>query len=181
MPKEYRKLRICLSGNERQELQDFVSKGDGNAMDIRRANIILMADESMGHGRTHDVDIAKTLSVSAQTVYNAKVKFLDETGTSSLLPTKGVLRKKRETPPVPAKVTGDVEAKVVALAKSEPPKGVPRWTLRLLADEAVRQGIVDSISHTRVRGILKSRKVSTPDSPNRANRYSWYESVSRNV
>jgi len=159
MPKEYRKLRICLSGNERQELQDFVTIGDGNAMDIRRANIILMADESMGHGRTHDVDIAKTLSVSAQAVY--KVKFLDEAGTSSLLPTKGVLRKKRETPPVPAKVTGDVEAKVVALAKSEPPKEVPRWTLRLLADEAVRQGIVDSISHTRVRGILKSRKVST--------------------
>jgi hypothetical protein len=45
-------------------------------------------------------------------------------------------RKKRETPPVSAKVTGEVEAKIIALSCSEPPAGYSRWTLRLLEDRS---------------------------------------------
>jgi hypothetical protein len=40
-------------------------------------------------------------------------------------------RKKRETLPVPAKVTGEVEAKIIAMTCSQPPAGYSRWTLRL--------------------------------------------------
>jgi hypothetical protein len=40
-------------------------------------------------------------------------------------------RKRRETPPVPAKVTGDIEAKIIAVSCGEPPAGYGRWTLRL--------------------------------------------------
>ncbi|MDR3356727.1 MAG: hypothetical protein LBO04_06015 [Spirochaetaceae bacterium] len=40
-------------------------------------------------------------------------------------------RKKRETPPVPAKVTGDIETKIIAASCGEPPAGYSRWTLRL--------------------------------------------------
>lgn len=65
-------------------------------------------------------------------------------------------RKKRETPPVPAKVTGEVEAHVVALACSEPPEGYSKWTLRLLADKTVELGYIDSISHVTISTILKN-------------------------
>lgn len=47
-------------------------------------------------------------------------------------------RKKRETPPVPAKVTGEVEAHIIALACSDPPEGYSKWTLRFLADKTVK-------------------------------------------
>lgn len=65
--------------------------------------------------------------------------------------------KKRETPPVEAKVTGDVEAHIIALACGDPPKGYAKWTLRLLADRSVKLGYVESISHTQVGRILKKR------------------------
>ena len=69
-------------------------------------------------------------------------------------------RKKRETPPVPAKVTGEVEAHVAALACSEPPEGYSKWTLRLLADKTVELGYIDSISHVTISTILKKMNLS---------------------
>ena len=71
-----------------------------------------------------------------------------------------VNRKKRETPPVEAKVTGDVEAHIIAMACGEPPKGYAKWTLRLLADKSVKLGYIDSISHTQVGRILKKTNIS---------------------
>lgn len=67
-------------------------------------------------------------------------------------------RKKRETPPIPAKVTGEVEAHVIALACGQPPEGYSKWTLRLLADRTVELGYIDSISHVTVSTILKKNE-----------------------
>jgi hypothetical protein len=47
-------------------------------------------------------------------------------------------RKKRETLPVPAKVTGEVEARIIAASCSGPPEGYSRWTLRLLEERSKR-------------------------------------------
>jgi transposase len=69
-------------------------------------------------------------------------------------------RKKRETPPVEAKITGDVEAKLVALACTKPPDGREHWALRLLADRAVELEIIDSISHSSVGTVLKKHNLS---------------------
>ena len=69
-------------------------------------------------------------------------------------------RKKRETPPIPAKVTGEVEAHVIALACGQPPNGYSKWTLRLLAERTVELGYIDSISHVTVSTILKKTNLS---------------------
>ena len=55
------------------------------------------------------------------------------------------------------KFTGEVEAKLVMFACSEPPEGAARWTLRLLADKMVELHSVDSMSHVTVGEILKKR------------------------
>lgn len=65
-------------------------------------------------------------------------------------------RKKRETPPVAPKLDGQTEAKVIALACSEPPKGYSRWTLCLLSERIVELHLVDSISHMTVQRLLKN-------------------------
>ena len=65
-------------------------------------------------------------------------------------------RKKRKTPPVPAKVTGEIEAHMVALACGVPPEGYSRWTLRLLADKTVELGYIESISHVTISTILEN-------------------------
>ena len=66
-------------------------------------------------------------------------------------------RKKRETPPVAPKITGEVEAKIIALSCSSPPPGRSKWSLRLLADKAVELQYIDSISHEAVGRLLKKR------------------------
>lgn len=57
-------------------------------------------------------------------------------------------------PPVPAKVTGDVEARIIALAYSEPPKGYARWSIRVLAKKSVELGMMDSLSRMTVSRLL---------------------------
>jgi hypothetical protein len=70
-------------------------------------------------------------------------------------------RKKRETPPVPAKVTGDIEAKIIATSCGEPPEGYSRWTLRLLESKS-KAVIGIELSDTTIRGVLKK---NTPEAP----------------
>ena len=65
-----------------------------------------------------------------------------------------------ETPPVSAKVTGEVEAHVIALACGDPPEGYSKWTLRLLADRTVELGYIDSISYVTISTILKKTNLS---------------------
>jgi hypothetical protein len=47
------------------------------------------------------------------------------------------------------------EARLVALACSEPPEGQARWSLRLLADRMVELEVVEDISYQTVRRTLK--------------------------
>jgi hypothetical protein len=51
---------------------------------------------------------------------------------------------------------GDVEAKIIAIACSQPPKGHSEWTLRLISERVVELNIFESISHMLVGRILKN-------------------------
>ncbi len=44
------------------------------------------------------------------------------------------------------KVTGEVEARICAIACSEPPEGASRWTMQAIADELIRLEVVDYIT-----------------------------------
>jgi hypothetical protein len=62
-------------------------------------------------------------------------------------------------------VTGDVEAKLVVLACSDPPDGYDRWTLKLLSDRLVELEVIESVSpvtvHRRSKNALKPWRVSS--------------------
>lgn len=55
------------------------------------------------------------------------------------------------------KVTGDVEARICAIACSEPPEGASRWTMQAIADELIRLDVVDYITDTTVCEVMKKR------------------------
>jgi hypothetical protein len=63
-------------------------------------------------------------------------------------------------PGQPPKITGDIEARLVTLACSNPPEGRARWTLRLLADTMVELGYLDSISNVAVYHALKKTRLN---------------------
>ena len=71
-----------------------------------------------------------------------------------------IKRKVRKAPPVQPKITGDVEAHIIAMACSQPPKGFAKWSLRLLADKTVELGYIDGISYVSVGTVLKKHNLS---------------------
>jgi transposase len=118
-----------------------------------RANILLELDETFGSPKDQ-VDIADALKTSTSTIYQTAKKYT-EVGVEGTL-----ARKKRITPPVPSKVDGDVEAKVIMLACSNPPEGYARWTLRLLEEKIVKIEGMPALSDNTIGRLLKKRHLS---------------------
>ena len=147
------KYEISLSATERKKLTKIVKSGTMPARTILRANILLAMDKNGKKPMTVQ-EAAIAFNTSSTTVQNIRTSY----GEKGLEAT--IHRKKRDTPPVEAKVTGEVEAHIIALACAEPPQGYAKWTLRLLADRTVKLGYIESISHTQVGRILKKTNIS---------------------
>lgn len=147
------KYIIELTDADRKTLSDIISKGSSSAKTILRANILLASDRNATQRMTV-AQIADVYHTTPTTVQNVRTSYVN-IGLEAT-----IYRKKRETPPVPAKVTGDVEAHIIALACSDPPEGYERWTVRLLADKCVELDYVDSLSHMTVSRVLKKTNLS---------------------
>lgn len=146
---------IMLNEEQRKELGNYSKNGKHDVHLVKRAKVILALDRSNKKDHLRITRIAEQVGLSRQAIYDIRDDYLSASEVGEFL-----VRKKRETPPVPAKVTGDVEAHVIALACSEPPKGCARWTVRLLAEKSVELNYVDSLSHMTVERLLKKRNIS---------------------
>ena len=83
-----------------------------------------------GRGAEHtDEEVVKALGLGVRTVERVRQRFVEEGFEASLNP--------KPQPRRARKLEGQVEGDLIALAKSDPPKGRKRWTLRLLADQMV--------------------------------------------
>ena len=147
-----RKYIVRLSFDERQDLQDLVSKGRTQAYRIRHAHILMKADAD-GPCWGDDA-IGQAFSCHRRTVESIRKRFVLQ-GLDAALE-----RKKRERPPIEPILDGEKEARLIALACSQPPKGRSRWTLELLADKLVELSIVESISYRTVQRALKKTNSS---------------------
>lgn len=146
---------IYLSEEERKIVEAFSKNGSHNAHLIQRAKILLVLDQTGKKDHPRITRTAERHGVSRQTVYNIIEDYHNAKDITDFL-----TRKKRETPPVPAKVDGEKEAHVVALACSEAPDGRAEWSVRLLANKCVELGIFDKISHMTIQRILKKHNIS---------------------
>jgi hypothetical protein len=145
---------IELTDEQRQQLNNLVRSGSGKARKLTRARILLLADRSPAacNARRVDQDIADALLCSKGTVRNVRHRFLDE-GLEAALN-----EKPRPGASVRPKITGEVEAHLIAAACSAPPDGHARWTLTLLADRMVELGLVESLTSNAVGQRLRSLK-----------------------
>ena len=141
------KHKVELTSEERQTLETLVRKGKHSALKLTRAHILLKAD-SNGPGWT-DTQIAEAFGCHEQTAFNVRKRFATGGRLSALE------RTPQSRPSHVRKLDGCGEARLIALACSDPPEGFSQWTLRLLADELVELQIVESISLETVRQTLK--------------------------
>jgi len=144
-----KKYRVTLTTAEQQDLQKLIARRSAKALAVKRAYILLAADEN-GPQQWNDTEISTTYQVGLRTVERVRQRFV-EAGLQS-----AVYGKKREV--YKEKVLdGEVEAHLVALRCSDPPNGRARWTLHLLADRMVELQYVPAISHESVRQLLKKQ------------------------
>ncbi len=146
---------IWLSEEQRKTLTAFSKNGIHSVHLVKRAKVILALDRTNKKDHLRLTRISDQVDLSRQAIYNIRDDFLLASSVDEFL-----TRKKRETPPVEPKVTGEVEAHIIALACSEPPKGCARWTVRLLAEKSVELSYVDSLSPMTVSRLLKKRNIS---------------------
>ena len=144
-----KKYVVRLSDDERQQLATLIRKGSSPAQRLMKARILLKADVSEGGEGWSDNQIIEALETSPSMVYRVRKQLVEE-GFEAVLS-----RKPRATPAVPRIFDGEKEAKLIALACSEPPKGRARWTLRLLENKVVELNIVDRASDSTIGRTLK--------------------------
>ena len=147
-----KKRPVTLTAADRQELIAVVTKGVHPASMIRRARVLLALDTSAGEADPKEV-VARRAGVSGETVRLVAKRFA-ETGGDALAT---IARKQRELPPVPSQITGEVEARLIALACSAPPAGHARWSLRLLEKHAALAGDIPDMDHSTIGRVLKKR------------------------
>ena len=139
--------KVELTSEERQTLETLIRKGAHSALKLMRAHILLKADRN-GPCWT-DARISEAFGCDAQTAYNVRKRFATGERLSALE------RKPQSRPSRLPKLDGAGEARLIALACSDPPEGFARWTLQLLADKLVELQVVESLSVEGVRQILK--------------------------
>lgn len=144
-----KKYVVELLSDEREQLNAVISKGKAAAKTILKARILLKADQGpFGEGWTDD-RILQALDTNQTMVARVRRQLVEE-GLVAVLS-----RKKRQTPPIQPIFDGEAQARLIALACSEPPEGHARWSIRLLADKVVELGIVEQAHFNTVGLALK--------------------------
>jgi transposase len=144
---------IKLTKPEVEELHTIINKGSHTSQTFRTAYILLNCDVGEYSDKVTNEQISKVLKVGMRTIDRVKKKFIEEGFETALerSPTTRVYESKSD---------GDMEAKLVTLCCSEPPKGYAKWSLRLLAEKMVELKYVESISHVTVRSVLKKTNLN---------------------
>lgn len=144
---------MALSADEREWLTRVVRTGAHPAQEVRRSRILLELDESQGEpaGRR---EIAERVGVDPDTITNVARAYAERGGDIAAT----IQRKKRLTPPIEPKITGEVEARLIALACSTPPQGYARWSLRLLERQVTLVEDIPNMDHSTIGRVLKKQR-----------------------
>jgi hypothetical protein len=143
-----KKYVVSLTKKEQKELSSIINRRNEKAPAVKRAYVLLAADEN--GERMCDREIARCYKVTVRSIEGIRKRFVEEGFCQVVYGKKRTVFKEKL-------FDGRVEAHLVALRCSAPPKGHSAWTLQLLADHMIRLAYVESISYESVRQLLKKK------------------------
>ncbi len=149
-----KKYVVRLTEDERERLATLIRKGRSPAQQLTKARILLKADVSEAGEGWSDNQIIGALGTSASMIYRVRKQLVEQGFEAAMA------RKQRETPAIARIFDGEKEARLIALACSEPPKGRASWTLRLLESKVVELDIVERASDSTIWRTLKKTRSS---------------------
>ena len=156
---------LALTRRQRQKLEAIVRKRTNPQRLVERARIILKSGDGLPI-----LEIARQLEVAPNTVRQWRWRW---ESTPAAEPTERLADLAR--PGAPARITPEQICQILALACQPPQqygRPITHWTQQELADEAIRQGIVDAVSQRSVGRFLKSGRAEAPPDASVAHRES---------
>lgn len=148
-----KRYKVTLTSEEREELTILVNKGKSQAGRLRRARILLMADEAQENGGWKDADIARALTAGVRTVERTRQKCVEMGIEAALNQTKPCQSRSKV-------LDGQAEARLIQLACTEAPDGHESWSMQMLADKLIELEVVETISRETVRTTLKKTNLN---------------------
>lgn len=162
-------LSIVLSQSQQQALEQIVRCHSSEQRLVRRAQIVLKAKAGLNNAQ-----IAQALGINRATVKCWRQRWHESVESLSIIEADGITDKDlysriqailtdQPRPGTPATFSAQQIVRIIALACEDPYKaGVPvtEWTPRELAQEAIKRGIVESISPRSIERFLKGSQAS---------------------
>ena len=139
---------VRLSAAERETLRALLAHGTAAARTLTHARILLKCDTGTAGPRWSDARIAEAVEVSSRTVARVRERFAAGGMAAAL-------ERKRPDRVYGRKLDAAQEARLIAIACTDPPEGRARWSLRLLGQRLVELEVVDGISPETIRVLLK--------------------------
>jgi len=148
-----KKYMVELSRGEREELQDVIRAERMVAHKRLHAQMLLKLDQGSDGPAWTDAQVAEAFDCRSRTAERLRERLVEHGF-------EGVLEHGNQGAYRVRKLDGVAEAHLIALACGEAPEGSNRWTVRLLADQMVALGYVDSCSKSTVHNTLKKTNLS---------------------
>jgi transposase len=137
------RVQVKLGKKERYQIATMLTKGRESARVLRRAMILRQLDE----GQT-GAQVARNVSVARKTVRAIARRYQAE-GLES------AIHEKPRPGMIPAPDAGQNQ-RVIAMVCSPPPEGQARWSVRLIATEAVKRKLAPPVSRETIRLLLQN-------------------------
>jgi len=142
----YRRLQVRLSRRQEQKLEQVLRGGLQPVRVVLRSLALLQLSE----GQTPP-QVARHLRLTAKGVRDIGWRYNNE-GLK-----RALYDKER---PGAAPVFGDSQRqRIIAMVCSDPPAGCARWTVRLIAEEAVKRKLVPGVGRETSRILLQSHEL----------------------
>ena len=141
--KNEQRVQVRLSKKGRQQVAEMLRKGRESARVLRRTSILRQLDQGQ-----KITQVAATLGVVRKTVRAIARRYQQE-GLESALHEK----------PRPGKarvLDVNQSQRIIAMVCGPPPAGQARWSVRLIAEEAVKRKLASKVGRETIRILLES-------------------------
>src|ERR1700674_1850701 len=139
----YRRLRVQLTKQDEKELRGLVQGGIQQVRVVLRALALLQLSAGQTAGK-----VAKNVALTSKAVREIGRRY----GEGGL--ERGLYEKKR--PGAAPTLDPSHRQRIIAMVCADPPAGYARWTVRLIAAEAVKRKLVPRGGRETIRLLLES-------------------------
>jgi transposase len=136
-------LRIGVTTKDRKVLQKVLNGGVQQVRVVLRAVALLQLAKGVSAPR-----IAGMLPLTAQAIRKIGHRYEDGGLERALY--------EKQRPGADALLEDSEKQRIIAMVCSDPPKGFARWTVRLVAEEAVKRRLVPRVGRETIRILLLS-------------------------